>query len=151
MQKAILNFKSFELPFFTEIKDKRHLNISDDDNEEDDDNDLIKENMESRIPKSAVYLGLVETEVENMTTSWKINDEYYIYPLQDDDYNWAVFRISWDDNWGRWDWIPDGRLKGLSANYKEAARLILGELWEEWQVDLDDPENEAYLNMLEQM
>ena len=151
MEKAILNFESFELPFFIETKDELHQNISDDDLEEDEDNDLIKENMESRIPESAIYLGAAETDLEHMTTTWMTRDEYYIYPLQDDIYNWAVFRICWDDNWGRWEWRPDGRIKGLATNYKEAARLILYELWKNWQLDLNDSENISYLNILEQI
>ena len=56
MEKATLNFESFELPFFNETKDKLHHVFSDDDIEEQEDNDLVKENMESRIPKSAIYL-----------------------------------------------------------------------------------------------
>ena len=161
MEKPILNLETFELPFFNEGKypkiprsnleiflSNKSKDISKEDIEEEEDNDIIKENMKSRIPKSAIYLGSIEEEVRNFT-SWIIQDEYYVYPLKDDDYNWAVFRISWDDNWSRWIWSPDGRLKGLAANYKEAARLILIGLWESWNKDLNDSENKAYSNILE--
>ena len=106
MDKEILNFESFELPFFNEVKDQQSprsnleillSNLS----------NKVKENMESRIPPSAIYLGTIATEIENVNNTWITRDEYYIYPLQNDEYNWAVFRISWDDNFGRWDWSPD--------------------------------------------
>jgi hypothetical protein len=167
MEKATLNFERFELPFFNEAKDQqsprsnleillsnlsnKSKDISEEDIEEEEDNDLVKENMESRIPNSAIYLGAAATELEHATTTWMTRDEYYIYPLKDDVYNWAVFRISWDDNWERWEWIPDGRIKGLETNYKEAARLILHDLWKQWGLDLNDSENESYLAILEQI
>jgi hypothetical protein len=151
MEKPILNFEIFELPFFNEVKDKLNHNISKEDIEEEEDNDIVKENMESRVPESAIYLGAAETEAEHMTAAWMTLDDYYIYPLQNDAYNWAVFRISWDDNWGQWNWRPDGRIKGLEANYKEAAKLILYELWKQWGIDINDSENISYLNILEQI
>ena len=166
MDKEILNFESFELPFFNEVIDQqsprsnleillsnlsnKSKDISEEDIEEVEDNDIVKENMESRIPPSAIYLGTIATEIENVNNTWITRDEYYIYPLQNDEYNWAVFRISWDDNFGRWDWSPDGRIKWLGTNYKEPARLILYELWKQWQLDLNDSENKSYLNFLEQ-
>ena len=151
MDKPILNFETFELPFFIETKDHLIQGVSDDENEEEEeDTDMVKENMESRIPSPAIYLGPVEGEVENGPTTWITRDEYYIYPLQSEEYDWAVFRISWDDNWGRWQWSSDGRIKGLEASYKEAARLILYELWKQWQLDLNDSENKSYVNFIEQ-
>lgn len=151
MDKPNLNFEMFELPFFIETKDYLLPDVSDYDIEEEkEDSDMVKENMESRIPKSAIYLGPVEGDVENSTTTWITQDEYYIYPLKDDEYDWALFRICWDDNWGRWEWSSDGRIKGLKTNYKEAARLILYELWKQWQLDLNDSENKSYVNFLKQ-
>ena len=107
--------------------------------------------MESRIPESAIYLGTVETEVDHCTTTWITRDDYYIYPLQDDEYEWAVFRISWDDNFGHWNWSPDGRIKDVGANYKVAAKLILLALWRQSGIDLNDSENEPYADALEQI
>ncbi len=151
MDKPILNFAIFELPFFIETKNHLPQDLSDDGiEEEEEDAYMVKENMESRIPSSAIYLGPIEDVVENRPNTWVTRDEYYIYPLQNNEYDWAVFRISWDDNWGRWEWSSDGRIKGLGANYKEAARLILYEIWKKWQLDLNDSENKSYVNFLEQ-
>ena len=150
MDKPILNFETFELPFFIETKNHLPQDLSDDGiEEEEEDADMVKENMESRIPSSAIYLGPVKGYLENGSTTWITRDEYYLFPLQSDHYDWAVFRISWDDNWGRWQWSSDGRIKGLEASYKEAARLILCELWQNWQLDLNNSENESYVKFLE--
>ncbi|MDB4083330.1 hypothetical protein N9502_03585 [Vicingaceae bacterium] len=148
MDKPILNLETFELQFFIETKDHPLKDISDD--EINEDVYMVKENMESRIPTSAIYLGPLEDDIEHGATTWVTQDEYYIYPLQSNEYDWALFRICWDDNWGRWEWSPDGRLKGLVANYKEAARLLLCELWGNWQLDLNDSENNPYVNFLKQ-
>ena len=147
MDKPIPNFENFELSFFNETKDQLPQDVSDDDLQEDA--DIVKENMESRIPESAIYIGTDETEVDHMSTTWITQDDYYIYPLKNDEYDWAVFRISWDDNWGRWYWSPDGRIKGFVTNYEEAARLIIYELWKRWGLDLNDSENKLYLTFLE--
>ena len=122
MDQKSINFETFELPFFIEKKDELSHNFSGDDNEEEEDNNLIKENMVSRIPDNAIYLGSIEGDHEHGTTSWIDSDEYYIMPLYNDVYSWAVFRISWDDNYGNWEWIPDGRIKGLETNLK--TRLV---------------------------
>jgi hypothetical protein len=146
MKETILNFDNFELPLLLDVNAK-DTNIA----EYEYDNVLVKEHMESRIPKSAIFLGEVHEETDHMTSTWQTNDAYYISPLQGDEYNWAVFRISWDDNFGSWIWCPDGRLKGAVTDYKEAARIILTELWEQWQIDKNDSENEAYLHFFEQL
>ena len=56
-------------------------------------------------------IGNIDSEVGNWT-SWIVKDEYYIIPLNDEKYNWALFRISWDDNWETWNWSFDARLSG---------------------------------------
>src|SRR5687767_1181267 len=136
METPVLNFEHFQLPFLMESGDLMGPDTANDDNDEDDeedeekedgeedeweeeDADLVKENMEDKVPNTAIFLGQVETEVRNWT-SWTIQDDYYILPLQDDEFDWALFRISWDDNLGGWDWSPDGRIKGCVNNYKQA-------------------------------
>jgi hypothetical protein len=152
MEKPIINFDEFDLSFLfvsTEVNKNEETPESDSELEDDEELDAseVKENMESSIPKEAIYIGGIDSEVENWTT-WRIQDEYYIIALNDDMYDWALFRISWDDNWETWKWSFDARLKGLKSNYKEAARHMLLKLWEKWQIDLKDEDNEPYLNLL---
>ena len=158
METPVLNFERFQLPFLMESRDLIGQDTAndandeedDEDDEEEEDADLVKENMEDKIPNTAIFLGQVETEVRNWT-SWTIQDDYYILPLHDDEFDWALFRISWDDNWGRWDWSPDGRIKGCVNNYKEAAKFILTELWSKWEIDLNKSENKEYAKILERI
>jgi hypothetical protein len=143
MQLTSLNFDDFELPFLTESSNEEPI-----DDEEELDVLEAKVKMETLIPDSAYCLGLLEAEIDNWST-WSLKDEYYISPLNDGEFNWALFRISWDDNWGRWDWSFDCRLKDGSVNYREAARIMLPALWERWDLDIHDSENEHYLEFLQ--
>jgi hypothetical protein len=147
MEKPIINFDEFDLPF-TSVEDE-NSNQLDYENEEDEELDAseIKENMESKIPKEAIFLGGIDSAVENWT-NWSNKDEYYIIPLSNGEYDWALFRISWDDNWESWNWSFDARLLGFKSSYKEAAKYILLNLWDSWQIDLNDKENTSYLNLL---
>ena len=73
------------------------------------DNDEILEQMLDVIPADALSLGSFEDEVDNFT-SWQTNDRYYVVPWKGEDFDWALFRISWDDNWGRFQWESCGRV-----------------------------------------
>ena len=152
MENPIINFDEFDLPFSsksTEVEDNEETSESDSEMEDDEELDAseVKENMESSIPKEAIFIGGIDFEVENWTT-WSIQDEYYIIPLNDKKYNWALFRISWDDNWGTWNWSFDARLSGHRSNSKEAAKYMLLRLWERWELDLNDTDNKPYINLL---
>ena len=154
MEKPIINFEKYELPFLDQPSEICNNEVSDDNFDFEEDKELtigqVKENMESRIPNETIYLGSVEAEIENWT-NWNIQDDYYIYPLNNDKYDWALFRISWDDNWERWDWSFDARLKGYKENYRSAAKFILIKLWENWQIDLESSDNECYIKFLSRM
>jgi hypothetical protein len=155
MKKPIINFDDFDLPFLSksiEIEENENSNVSDAEMEDEEEEKQlkpyeIKENMENLIPNSAICIGGMDTEVDNWT-SWSNKDEYYIIPLTDDKFDWALFRISWDDNWGRWEWSFDARLIGFKNDYAGAARFILRKLWKKWEIDLKDAENKPYLTLL---
>ena len=140
MKNPIINFDSFELPFIVESSER-----------EDDDRSQepyeVKEMMESALPNSVRFLGNLEAEIENWTT-WNINDDYYITPITDDNFNWALFRITWDDNWGNWEWSLDARLSGFKGDYKAAAKFIIARLYENWNIDLKDKSNRPFLNFI---
>jgi hypothetical protein len=161
MNRPAINFDDFQLPFIFNLIDGSD-DGSDDDIDDDGDDDYesddfeypdiedLKEKMESIIPDSAIYLGSIEREVENWTT-WRIYDEYYIIPLIDEKFDWAIFRLSWDDNWEKWRWIFDSRLTGYKENYLEAARYGLLKTWTRWKIDLNDIENTPYNDLLESL
>ena len=140
MDNPIINFDSFDLPFIVESSEQ-----------EDDDRSQepyeVKEMMESVLPNSVHFLGNIEAEIENWTT-WNINDDYYITPITDENFNWALFRITWDDNWGNWEWSLDARLSGFKDDYKAAAKFIIARLYENWNIDLKDKSNRPFLNFI---
>ena len=143
MEKPIIDLGEFDLHFLTESDES-------DEYDYELDNDEIKENMISLIPEQAIFLGTFDSEVENWT-SWRINDDYYVQPLVNDDFDWALFRITWDDNWERWEWSFDARLKGFKENHKEAARFMIDKLWNKWSIDLKAEENSAWVNFLDEI
>lgn len=143
MEKPIINLREFDLNFLSKSYESYE-------NDYGSDNDEIKENMMSLIPQHAIFLGTLETYVENWT-SWRINDDYYILPLVNDDFDWALFRITWDDNWERWEWSFDARCKGFVNNHKEAARFLIDKLWNKWSMDLKAEENSVWANFLDEI
>lgn len=142
MEKPIIDLGEFDLHFLTES----------DKGEENDEmsNQEFKENIESRIPEQTIFLGTFDSEAENWT-SWSIKDDYYIHPLLNDQFDWALFRITWDDNWGRWELSFDARLKGFKDNHKEASRLIIKTLWTKWNIDLKARENKPWVKFLKEI
>ena len=100
--------------------------------------------MEEALPIDYYFLGTIDTTVSN----WSMEADYYLLPLKDESFDWALIRINWDDNWGQWDWAFDARLKGLKDQPLEAARLILTELWKTWNIELSNPEDLEYRNFL---
>lgn len=144
MESPLINFEEFDLYFLNTSTESNEEDVEDD---YEVDNDEIKENMKSLIPMQTTLLGTIEAELENWTT-WSIKDDYYIHPLTNDEFDWALFRITWDDNWGRWDWSFDARLRGFKDNQRDAARFILDKLWEKWHIDLKNDENEAFVDFL---
>lgn len=62
----------------------------------------------------------------------------------------SPFGMSWDDNWGRWNWCGDAKISGCE-DLNEAARRILGALFENWGYDLKDDENKPFREFLENL
>lgn len=139
-----VNLKPFDLDFMRDDPDE----VEDDEEEEQEySRDEALDEMQSAIPATAIELGTLEDEVENFTT-WEIKDHFYVIPWELDEYDWALFRISWDDNWGRYDWNTCARVSGVK-DYREAARTMLKAVFEIWSLDLDSDENRSYRTFIE--
>ena len=105
------------------------------------------ESFEELVPDNAVFVGLIDDEVSNWT-SWKVEDRYYLLPWEDSGFDWAMFRISWDDNHECYGWSPDARINGVS-DPNEAARRMARGLFARWKKDLRKSENSAYREFLD--
>ena len=138
LKKTKIDYEPFVLPF-SQVDEED----DDTDYESKDYQDQAKEKMEALIPSCAIFLGTVDSNIENWS-SWRVDDDYYIMPLKDDAYDWALFRVTWDDNWMRWDWSFDCRLKGFSDNPQEAAKYMLTRVWRKWKIRRSDRGNDAY-------
>jgi hypothetical protein len=107
------------------------------------------ERMQDMIPADAIEIGTFEDEVENFT-SWEISNHYYVIPWKGKDFDWALFRISWDDNWGRYDWDACARVAGVVEG-RTAAKLMLQALFEKWGYDLESDDHKAYRDFIERI
>lgn len=134
-----VNLESFKLEF---MEANPNDDAWDDEGEQILDNDEILEQMLDAIPADAVSLGEFEDEVENYT-SWQTSDRYFVIPWKGQDFDWALFRISWDDNWGRYRWESCARVGGVSEG-RPAARVMLKALVESWGYDPESEQGKKY-------
>lgn len=141
-----VSFDEFELPFSQTGHPDEKQDQSESDDEDDGEGSEALEKMEALVPVEAVYLGLVDAEVDNWR-SWKIEDRFYIIRLQDSEYEWALFRITWDDNWERFEWSFDMRASGFETS-KDAAKYMVKKLFENWEISLKKRENAHYVEFL---
>lgn len=105
--------------------------------------------IRSRIPRNVTYLGSVELEVSNWTT-WTIEDHFYVVRSKDKVFDWVLFSLTWDDNWGRWQWRADGRVKGVKS-LQEAAQLGFAAVFKDWSIDLDERDSHPCKRFLQQL
>lgn len=145
MEEPCVDFESFDLPFAAEPYEN---GSGEADVEKVVDHNAVKERMEECIPASAIYLGAIQCEVINWAI-WRIDDSYYLMPLSEGPFNWALFRIFWDDDESRWTWSFDARMKGCKDDPKSAAQQMLTALWGHCGYDLEDEEYAEYKEMLE--
>lgn len=144
-----VNFEDFVLDF---MKPEPPVDqVQDDEEGEDEEEEYSRDDaldrMVSAIPANAVGIGTFSTEVENWT-SWEISDRYYVIPWQGEEFDWALFRITWDDNWGRYQWEGCARVSGAS-DAREAGRLMVAALFEHWRIDVQNGENGSYKEFIE--
>lgn len=143
--EVIIDFKTFNLPF-TQV-DTEDSPEEDEDVEYDRDEDL--DEKQALIPSNAIELGILRDVVENFTT-WETEDYFYLIPWPEDGFDWALFRISWDDNWGRFDWLAEARIGGVRDS-REAARKGIEALFGQWKIDLSDEERSEFREYLDQL
>ena len=133
--RCIVNFEEFVLPFTVISSDL--IDESENDIDEDFDIEESKSQMEDILPNNAIRLGSIETEVEG-GISYDIYDDYYIIPISDLNFNYAVFRLSWDDNWEQWHWCFDARIETDIQDINVLSKLVLEKLWVYWELDWKD-------------
>jgi hypothetical protein len=144
--KCLINFEKYILPF-----DNVNTDLSDDvldDFDDDLDIEESKYQMENVIPKDAIHLGAIETEVEG-SISFDIYDEYYLISIYEGNFNWAIFRLSWNDNWEKWQLCCDARIETDIQDINMLSKLVLEKLWDHWGLDWKD--NDSYKGLIQNL
>jgi hypothetical protein len=144
--RCIVNFEKFVLSFTNISSDL--IDESENDIDEDFDIEEAKSQMEDILPNNAIRLGSIETEVEG-GISFDIYDDYYIIPISDLNFNYAVFRLSWDDNWEKWQWCCDARIESDIQDINMLSKLFLEKLWDHWR--LDWKEDDSYKSLIQNL
>ena len=144
--KCIINFEGFVLSFTVISSDL--IDESENDIDEDFDIEESKSQMEDILPNNAIRLGSIETEVEG-GISFDIYDDYYIIPISDLNFNYAVFRLSWDDNWEKWNWCFDARIESDIQYINILSKLVLEKLWDHWELDWKD--DDSYKSLIQNL
>jgi hypothetical protein len=67
--------------------------------------------------------------------AFDIYEEYYLLSISEGNFNWALFRLSWDDNWEKWQWCFDARIESDIEDYQTLSKLVLTKLWDHWEED----------------
>jgi hypothetical protein len=126
-------------------------NVGDEMEEDEIDEGELREESKMKIldllPDETIHLGSLVYEIDNRGT-YEYTDEYFIMSLKEGNYNWALFRLYWDDNWGKWEICPEARCKALSEDYRLVASTILPVVWNSRGIDLDDEEYLEYKEFL---
>jgi hypothetical protein len=131
------------LPFM-----KSPYGVADEDDPAEGDEDAMDhptalERMQDAIPPDAIELGCLEYEIDHSPgLSWRIEDHFYLIPINPAAGAWSVIRVTWDDNWGRYDWSKDATGKGF-ADAKDAARAMVKALFDRWHGDAEEEESPA--------
>ena len=140
-----IDYTKFEFPFLPEAGAENDSKDDDDDGEFLEQYEILQA-MEDLIPDDAIFIGSLNDEVSNWT-SWVIDDHFYLLPWKSDGFQWAFFRISWDDNWSKYEWEAISRISGV-ANDKEAVR----ELFTHWiaRCKMDGPNHPPYRGLADE-
>jgi hypothetical protein len=130
----VINYDEFTLPFLPVENEE--------DSEDCEEVEYSKydhlEELQALIPADVIFLGELNNEIPHSPgLTWDIEDYYYLMKWKDADYDWALFRITWDDNWGRYEWSTGARIKGVQDS-QQAARIMFKGLLENWGFDLHD-------------
>jgi hypothetical protein len=133
-----INFESFDLPFAGE----------DPEEEQPSGKSEQLEALQDKVPARCIFLGEINSELNHSPgLEWDVEDYYYLMPWEGPEYDWALFRITWDDNWGNFGWNADARIKGV-ADPKTAGRKLFKALMKNWEYDLRKREYAAYRDFL---
>lgn len=149
MPKPKISFDEFTLPFMKDPYEDIDEPAEDDGEAEDPDHGDVLEEMERVAGQHATFLGTLRSKTAGWTT-WRHESHFFLMKLADDKYEWALFRIAWDDNWGVYGWECDARGSGFDGE-QDAAKRLVGALFERWDIDLKSADARAHRKFLKSL
>ncbi len=149
MSEGMVDCASFTLPFMRSALD---LAVASGKYDEDGAARLgasrLLEFLLAAVPEAATRLGRVKSLVSNWTT-WRIDDRFFLLRTPEGEFDWALFRITFDDNLEQYDWSGEARASGY-ADEAAALRAMLPAMFEHWRIDLSQREHLPYRQFLAQ-
>ena len=94
-----------------------------------------------RLPSEAVFIASFSDEVENWTT-WDLEAHVFISQIPDQENGYALLILSWDDNWGRWDWEVPIALKNQKDALTAKIHLLKAFVKERYEPSSDSDWNQ---------
>ena len=106
--------------------------------------DEILEKMEEALPEEASLIEFLDTDIDSFCMSWAQEEHFYIMPWKaNDEFDWIVFRISWDDNWSKWEWASGAKVSGIKEE-SDAANFAISHLFDHWSCDVTKEDYQVY-------
>ena len=113
--------------------------------------DEVLEKMEEALLEEASLIGSLDCDVDSFCMSWAQKEHFYIMLWKaNNEFDWIVFRISWDDNWGKWEWAPGARVSGI-ADEAEAGKYAIEQLFKDWGYDITKDDYLQYADFLSEL
>jgi hypothetical protein len=86
--------------------------------------------LPKRTPRNVTYLCQVEW-------AWTpINDRLDAYYLHSARAHWILWTCYWDDNWGKWEWVPSAYVPRKGVSERLAAIHLMIALWQPMAVTM---------------
>lgn len=143
MSDLKINFDTFELDFLPKF---RALNLNEL-NIEPNEYGLkeIHKHLKEVLPEKTRFIGALNDSYESYT-SWMICENYYITSLTNN-FDWALFRVYWDELDMVWQIQFDARLKGSINDRVNASKQLLKAVWNNDGIDIYNKERGLYLKL----
>ena len=105
--------------------------------------------FEENIPDGTIHVAAFRDEVENVTTTWRSEVNYYVCDVPDEENAYLLFDIDWDDNNGSYEINVLLGIRSCS-DLREARRLLLKKFGQDNLTNAGGGEYEMFLRDLSQ-
>ena len=150
----VISYDRFQLPFAPDGDDITLYNLQDVEincnnlEYEEDDPLLIRQYnfYLKRASQNGFPIGEINYKADDGTIFF--SDDYFLIPLENDDYNWAMMRVRFAPKSSRVYNFYDARLAGHKYDAKSAAKSILNGIWAKLNLDPNKDEDRFYFKIL---